>query len=95
LKAYNTASNVINIPRYPPEFQQIITAKNHNFVGRDFVFFKINDFFQQYDRGYFTIIGEPGVGKSAILAHYVCTNLAVVYYNVELPDKTALKNFSP
>jgi hypothetical protein len=89
----NTASNVINIPRYPPEFQQIITAKNHNFVGRDFVFFEINDFFQQYDRGYFTIIGEPGVGKSAILAHYVCTNLAVVYYNVELPDKNRAEEF--
>ncbi|HEY9694274.1 MAG TPA: ATP-binding protein [Oculatellaceae cyanobacterium] len=80
----NIAKNTINIPRYPPEFEQIITAKNHNFVGREFVFTAINSFLAQYDRGYFTIIGEPGIGKSAILAHYVSQNPGVIYYNVEI-----------
>ena len=80
----NSAKNSLNIPRYPPEFEQIITAKNHNFVGREFVFTAINNFLDQYDRGYFTIIGEPGIGKSAILAHYVSLNPGVVYYNVEI-----------
>ncbi|WP_413174067.1 ATP-binding protein [Anabaena azotica] len=78
--------NTINIPRYPPEFQQIITAKNYNFVGREFVFAAINNFLHQYDRGYFTIIGEPGIGKSAIIAHYVSQNPGIVYYNVEIAD---------
>jgi AAA ATPase domain len=87
------AQNIIKIPRYPPEFQQIITAKNHNFVGREFVLIAINNFLHQADRGYFTIIGEPGIGKSAILAHYVNQNSGVVYYNVEIAGKNHAEAF--
>ncbi|MBD2692435.1 ATP-binding protein [Anabaena catenula] len=85
--------NTINIPRYPPKFQQIINAKNHNFVGREFIFAAINNFLNQYDRGYFTIIGEPGIGKSAILAHYVSQNPGIVYYNVEIAGKNRAEEF--
>ncbi|MGB3204814.1 MAG: hypothetical protein WBB28_07505 [Crinalium sp.] len=46
----NIAKNSVNIPRYPPEFKQIITFKNRNFVGREFVFTAINSFLDQYDR---------------------------------------------
>lgn len=89
----NIIPNTINISRYIPEFQQIITAKNHNFVGREFVFAAINNFLHQYDRGYFTIIGEPGIGKSAIIAHYVNENPGVVYYNVEIAGKNHVEEF--
>jgi hypothetical protein len=89
----NLTQNTINIPRYPPEFQQIITAKNHNFVGREFVFTAVNNFLHQSDRGYFTIIGEPGIGKSAIIAHYVSQNPGIVYYNVEIPGKNRAEEF--
>ncbi len=89
----NITQKTINIPRYPPEFQQIITAKNHNFVGREFVFSAINNFLNQSDRGYFTIIGEPGIGKSAILAHYVSQNPGFVYYNVEIAGKNRVEEF--
>ncbi|MEH2360423.1 ATP-binding protein [Nostoc sp.] len=85
--------NPINIPSYPLEFEQIITAKNHNFVGREFVFAAINNFLNQYDRGYFTIIGDPGIGKSAILAHYVSQNPGVVYYNIEITGKNRVEEF--
>jgi hypothetical protein len=87
------AENPINIPKYPLEFQQIITAKNQNFVGREFVFAAINKFLNQSDRGYFTIIGDPGIGKSAILAHYVSQNPGVVYYNVEISGKNCVEEF--
>ncbi|MBD2726651.1 ATP-binding protein [Nostoc sp. FACHB-892] len=87
------AQNPINIPKYPLEFQQIITAKNQNFVGREFVFAAINKFLNQSDRGYFTIIGDPGIGKSAILAHYVSQNPGVVYYNVEISGKSRVEEF--
>ncbi|MFN6481216.1 ATP-binding protein [Nostoc sp. DedQUE07] len=89
----NINQNTINIPRYPPEFQQIITAKNNNFAGREFVFSAINNFLNQFDRGYFTIIGDPGIGKSAILAHYVSQNPGVVYYNVEITGKNRVEEF--
>ncbi|BAZ31254.1 hypothetical protein NIES4074_37260 [Cylindrospermum sp. NIES-4074] len=89
----NITQSTINIPRYPPVFEQIIAAKKHNFVGREFVFSAINNFLNQSDRGYFTIIGEPGIGKSAILAHYVSQNPGIVYYNVEIAGKSRAEEF--
>jgi hypothetical protein len=89
----NITQNTINIPRYTLEFEQIITNKSQKFVGREFVFSAINNFLNQYDRGYFTIIGEPGIGKSAILAHYVSKNPGVVYYNVEIAGKSRVEEF--
>ncbi|MEH2366082.1 AAA family ATPase [Nostoc sp.] len=83
----------INSPSYPTEFQQVILKKSQNFVGRAFVFTAIFNFLQRYDRGYFTIIGAPGSGKSAILAKYVTENLQVLYYNAQLPGKNRAEEF--
>jgi hypothetical protein len=82
-----------NIPKYTAEFEQFINAKNHNFIGREFVFSAIKNFINQYDRGYFTIIGDPGIGKSAIIAHYVSQNSGVVYYNLEIAGKNHVEEF--
>ncbi|BDI14572.1 hypothetical protein ANSO36C_03740 [Nostoc cf. commune SO-36] len=83
----------INSPSYPTEFQQVILKKSQNFVGRAFVFTAISNFLQRYDRGYFTIIGAPGSGKSAILAKYVTENPQVLYYNAQLPGKNRAEEF--
>ncbi|MEH2232696.1 MAG: ATP-binding protein [Nostoc sp.] len=37
--------------------------------------------------------GDPGIGKSAILAHYVSQNPGVVYYNVEISGKNRVEEF--
>ncbi len=77
----------INNTRVHPEyFKSIITEKSRDFVGREFVFSAINNFIQEYDRGYFTIIGEPGSGKSSIVAQYTNNNKNVVYYNFDVPQ---------
>jgi hypothetical protein len=83
----------INTNSYPIEFQQIIGAKSQNFVGREFVFTAINDFLQKYDRGYFTIVGAPGSGKSAILAKYLTQNPNVIYYNAQIESKNTANQF--
>ncbi len=83
----------INSPSYPTEFQQVILKKSQNFVGRAFVFTAISNFIQRCDRGYFTIIGAPGSGKSAILAKYVTENPQVLYYNAQLPGKNRAEEF--
>ena len=75
------------------EFQQVISEKNDNFVGRSFVFTAINEFLHRQNRGYFTIVGEPGSGKSAILARYVRENPQVVYYNAQLEGKNRVEEF--
>ena len=80
------------------EFAAIIHQKSVNFLGRDFVFTAINNFLNRYNRGYFTIIGLPGSGKSAIIAKYINQNnppenRQVIYYNAELEGKNHAEEF--
>ena len=58
------------------------------FIGRDFVFEELWKFVGRHDRGYFTLVGNPGEGKSAFAAELVIGNrfqesardLQVVYH---------------
>ncbi|HLP92166.1 MAG TPA: AAA family ATPase [Nostocaceae cyanobacterium] len=91
----------MNTPPFPtfryslssPEFQQIILAKSQNFVGREFIFTAIDDFLHRYHKGYFTIVGVPGSGKSAILAQYVRQNPHSIYYNAQVKGKNRVEVF--
>ncbi|MEA5581653.1 ATP-binding protein [Nodularia harveyana UHCC-0300] len=69
------------------------SAKNENFVGRDFVFSAINNFLHRYPKGYLTIVGVPGSGKSAILAQLLRQNPDIIYYNAQVPGKNRLEEF--
>ena len=82
-----------NNRRIPGEFQQTLQEKSRNFVGREFVFTAIADFLNRYDRGYFTIVGPPGSGKSAIIAKYVTENSDVFYYNAQIQGKNRAEEF--
>ncbi|WP_229415620.1 helix-turn-helix domain-containing protein [Moorena bouillonii] len=66
----------------PPEFDQFIQDKTDLFCGREFVFKAIEDFFSNTTHGYFTVIGDAGMGKSAIAAKYVLDNPdAICFFN--------------
>ncbi|KOP27920.1 transcriptional regulator [Hapalosiphon sp. MRB220] len=67
---------------YPVEFESYIKEKIRLFRGRKFVFDAFEDFLKKYPKGYFTIIGDAGMGKSAIAAKYVYDNKAICYFNV-------------
>lgn len=79
------------------QFTAVINTKSTNFIGREFVFTEINNFLNRYNRGYFTIIGPPGSGKSAIIAKYAQKNppknYQVIYYNAELEGKNHAAEF--
>jgi len=79
--------------RVMTEFQQVILEKSQNFIGRKFVFTAVSNFFHRYDRGYFTIVGAPGMGKSAILAKYVTEHPEAIYYNVQVVGKNRVDVF--
>lgn len=85
--------SAINPRGHPPEFEQVIRDKSANFIGREFVFAAINDFLARENRGYFTLVGAPGSGKSAILAKYVTENPDVVYYNAQIEGKNQVDQF--
>jgi hypothetical protein len=71
------------------------SVKSENFVGRDFVFTAINNFLHRYPKGYFTIVGVPGSGKSAILAQFVRQNPRTIYYNAQIAGKNRVEAFFP
>ncbi|NJM69346.1 MAG: ATP-binding protein [Scytonema sp. RU_4_4] len=83
----------INSASYPTQFQQVILEKSQNFIGREFAFTAITDFLNHQPCGYFTIVGTPGSGKSAILAKYVMENPSVVYYSAEVEGKNLSTEF--
>jgi AAA ATPase domain len=78
---------------YPPEFQQLLRSKTENFTGRNFVFSAISDFLNSHSRGYFTIVGTPGCGKSSILAQYVTAHPRSIYYNAGVEGKNRAESF--
>jgi len=82
-----------NPRKYLPEFQEIIASKSENFVGREFVFAAITNFLGHHTHGYFTIVGAPGTGKSAILAKYVQSNPNLIYYNIQVEGKNRVEEF--
>ena len=66
---------------YPPEFQSLITEKIKYFCGRKFVFDAFEKFINTNKKGYFTVIGDAGMGKSTIAAKYVFEHKTICYFN--------------
>ncbi len=67
---------------YPKEFKALMFEKTRLFCGRDFVFQAIEEFFKTQPKGYFTVIGDAGMGKSAIAAKYVLATKCPCYFNI-------------
>ncbi|MBD2518452.1 NACHT domain-containing protein [Nostoc sp. FACHB-973] len=77
-----SVANPVSSSKIPAEFEQLIKEKIRWFCGRKFVFDAFKDFLNKYPKGYFTVIGDAGMGKSAIAAKYVDENQAICYFNV-------------
>jgi hypothetical protein len=75
------------------EQQKLIEEKTEGFVGREFVFEAIEEFLKKQPNGYFIIEGEPGIGKSAILAKYVQQTGCVAHFNVRSQGITSVERF--
>ena len=66
----------------PPEFESLIVEKIKTFCGRQFVFENFQEFITKNPHGYFTIIGDAGMGKSSIVAKYVSEHKSPCYFNI-------------
>ncbi|NQE32727.1 NACHT domain-containing protein [Microcoleus asticus] len=67
---------------YPEEFISLIKEKIRTFCGRGFVFDTFHQFITENSHGYFTIIGDAGMGKSSIVAKYVWEHKSPCYFNI-------------
>ncbi|WP_375490807.1 ATP-binding protein [uncultured Nostoc sp.] len=77
----------------PTQFQSLIADKTEGFVGREYVFDAIEAFIANNPKGYFTLIGDPGQGKSAILAKYVQDTGCIAHFNVLLQGPNRADQF--
>ena len=66
----------------PPEFESLIAEKIKTFCGRRFVFDAFQQFITTNPCGYFTIIGDAGMGKSSIAAKYASEHKSPCYFNI-------------
>ena len=67
---------------YPEEFRSLIEEKIRTFCGRRFVFDTFQQFITANPHGYFTIVGDAGMGKSSIVAKYVWEHKSPCYFNI-------------
>ena len=63
-------------------FDDLIAERTTDFVGRVFLDARLATFMEQHDRGYFVLVGEPGIGKTAWAAHVVREYQALHHFNV-------------
>jgi hypothetical protein len=63
-------------------FIALIQEKTANFVGRQFVFDALDGFLRDSTSGYFVITGEPGIGKTALMAQIVKARGYPHHFNV-------------
>ncbi|WP_414568280.1 AAA family ATPase [Nostoc sp. CCY 9925] len=71
-----------NLDEYPTEFKSLIREKIRSFCGRQFVFDAFKQFCNKNRSGYFTVVGDAGMGKSTIAAKYVWHNKSPCYFNI-------------
>ena len=81
-KYYQLFTPPIDSSPYPEEFRSLIEEKIRTFCGRRFVFDTFQEFINANPHGYFTIVGDAGMGKSSIAAKYVWEHQSPCYFNI-------------
>ena len=78
---------------YPDDFKSIIKDKNEKFVGRQFVFDEIDKFISEKTKGYFTVIGDAGMGKTALAAKLISDREYPCYFNILVERRNSPDQF--
>ena len=74
-------------------FDSYMADKVRNFVGRQFVFDAINDFLKNNSSGYYIIRGDPGIGKTALLAKLILDKGYIHHFNIALQNIRSVRSF--
>jgi hypothetical protein len=89
----NTLGSARGLNRTRYSLDAILTDKVRDFVGRAYVFDSIDEFMNNHHSGYFVIVGDPGMGKSSILAKYVLRKGCIAHFNVRASGITSARQF--
>ncbi len=77
----------------PSGFRALIEEKTRLFCGRGFIFQKFDTFINSKKKGYFTVIGDAGMGKSAIASKYILATKNPCYFNIATEGKNKPEQF--
>jgi serine/threonine-protein kinase len=61
-------NKIVELQPMNVESATLIRKKTEDFTGRAWVFTEIDEFLTNHSSGYFVLTGEPGIGKSSIIA---------------------------
>lgn len=77
------------------EFQTLVNERTQVFVGRQFIFQAIDALLAnpQLPSGYIVIQGEPGIGKTALLAQLVKQRGYVHHFNIAVQNIRSTRDF--
>jgi hypothetical protein len=64
------------------DFTTFIEDRTEAFVGREFVFDAFDNFTRKEPKGYFFVLGDPGIGKSALSAQMVKKRGCLHHFNI-------------
>lgn len=66
------------------QFSNLVEERTRNFVGREFIFRAIDEHLRrpEFHSGYITITGEPGIGKTSIIAKLIQQHGYVHHFNI-------------
>ena len=94
-KRRNLPTQEANSTLTDSEFDALIESRTQQFVGREYVYQAFETFKQNHDRGYFTVVSEPGTGKTAIAANYVKSENPYTphYFNIESEGNNTPEQF--
>jgi hypothetical protein len=65
------------------DFTFYMEEKTRGFVGRQWIFDEIDGFIESNPRGYFYIVGDPGIGKTALAAQLVKQRGYIHHFNIK------------
>lgn len=75
------------------DFSSYIQEKTKGFVGRQFVFDAVQRFTDDFPRGYLLVRGDPGIGKTSLLAELARREGHVHHFNIRLRNIARTEEF--
>lgn len=80
---------------YVEKYRTLVEERTRQFVGRDFIFQAIDQHLQdeEFPSGYILIRGEPGIGKTSLVAQLVMTRGFVHHFNIATQNIRSVRNF--
>jgi hypothetical protein len=77
------------------DFTPLIARKTEGFVGRQWLFDAVDGFLQKNTSGYVLILGDPGIGKTSVVAELVRRSRYPHHFNVRSEGLQKPEQFLP